>query len=227
MGRMARGAPARVACRLFTTWWGSAGVRALGLSACALTACAAEAETPALRPEFLSLCDAPLAVTAGLEECPNRVRHRTGPVQCPKPTGLREHYLINVYQGQVSNGREPQCMLDSSCTEAAHGFCATFSNDRSIVMQCKYGCSSDDDCEPGQACSCGEAFGECVSANCRSDASCSAGYACTSWADGCNARGFACETAEDECFSPADCAEGFACTWDGTRRVCSPRPECG
>jgi hypothetical protein len=195
------------------------------LLALALIGCGAESQTPALRPEFASRCGVPRTVAPGLERCENFVLHKVGPIVCPAKTGesTRGHYLYQEYQRQAERGLDPQCATDEACNAAPYGFCAGTS---SSPLQCRYGCSTDAECGPGQACNCQEVYGVCVTASCTSDASCAPGFACTSWDDGCRGRGYACESPEDECASRLDCAEDLICIWDGARRVCGAPPEC-
>jgi hypothetical protein len=183
-----------------------------------------ESQPPELRPEFASVCGMPGSVAPGLEQCQNGVRHRLGPIVCPaRGRGQTEHSLYQVYQYQVERGLNPECGLHAMCSSAPYGRCEETSRGE---LRCRYGCSTDAECGPGQACNCQNSYGACVPASCTSDASCAPGFACTSWDDGCSGSGYACEQTEDECASHLDCAEGLFCIWDSARRVCAAQPVC-
>jgi hypothetical protein len=194
------------------------------LAALILSACAAEAETPELRPEFATRCGSTQSFEPGLERCENGVQHKIGPVLCvARPQGTRGHQLYQTALMQSGRGLSPECNSDDACTAEPHGYCAGGS---ATPLRCEYGCVSDDECGDGQLCACGDPVGRCVPASCTSDASCAPGYACTSWEDGCYGTTFSCESPEDECWTARDCGEGLACTYNGSRRVCVPSPTC-
>lgn len=95
---------------------------------------------------------------------------------------------------------DTECWVDAECTARAHGFCAWGS--------CRYGCVTDDECEAGRICFCGDPVGYCVPAACRSNADCSGGYPCYSLTP---SQGFACQSPDGNCASSGHCPAGWPC----------------
>jgi hypothetical protein len=117
--------------------------------------------------------------------------------------------------------------------EAPNGYCAP-SSGGAFICGCKYGCTSDAECQPSQICLCGPNIGTCVAASCTKDADCGGGATCMEYENGggCSSVfGFACSSPLDECVSNADCAGsqgGFGqkvCGHDGQKRLCVDGPQ--
>lgn len=70
----------------------------------------------------------------------------------------------------------------------------------------------DEDCGPGNVCTCGHAEspsgGVCVDARCQVDADCGPDNFCASFVDAEGRSGFACFSPLDECGSSAECGGG-------------------
>ncbi|MEZ4450000.1 MAG: hypothetical protein R3B09_11020 [Nannocystaceae bacterium] len=156
----------------------------------------------------------PAPAVLGLVREPDGTVHRPGPGACDPTSTLPACTRPNPHY-------DP-CTTDEECSAGAHGRCIQGrSPDHPTVdfCACDYACSGDAECEPGQACVCGDGVpfdhAQCVAAGCRSDHECASGRCDLSvHANGCwvDVR-LACRTAEDECRSDADCEAPTHCVF--------------
>lgn len=174
--------------------------------------------------------DAPLLPDqdTGFFRCTDGSIHRTEAKTCPSklPTA--------AVCGDPSGDPLGSCKMDADCKDAPNGYCMQSFGGAGIFCNCSYGCTSDQECQSGQICACGDSIGVCVTTTCVTDADCGVGSACLSYtvASACSASslGFACTTAGDECKGDADCppagSSGFPmyCGHDGTKRTCLETP---
>lgn len=125
------------------------------------------------------------------------------------------------------------CTTDAECGVGNH--CAEDSFCLGSCGCAPTGCSTDDDCEAGFACRCGELQGTCIPASCRSDADCPDDRLCLETRSTYCAIGFeyetafglACQSPEDECLTDNECVGGDVCQGrPGTPRRCEALEEC-
>jgi hypothetical protein len=160
-----------------------------------------------------SLCEHPIDLGGGYEQCDDGTIHRPKTAKCPSSVPRPVAKLAAPSEGS--------CLSDADCTAAPHGFCSTATLVPTLF--CQYGCVTDSECGAGKVCLCGEPVGQCVAATCTEDAECGAGLRCQSYdqSGGCGVRAFACQTPQDSCESDADCKGGFCGAISGPFR-CSP-----
>ncbi len=173
-----------------------------------------------------SVCEGPEARRGlNLSLCANGITHRFDNAACesiyPRPepvvsAGAAELPLPPSTDAGIGGGPNTQamndfsaCTSDSDCTDAPHGYCNLGGNEQwGRYTYCNYGCVTDDDCEGGNVCECGEGIGQCVTALCRVDGECDPGHVCARFAfeDGCGTSiSYACTTDQDECRTEAEC----------------------
>ncbi len=88
-------------------------------------------------------------------------------------------------------------------------------------------CVTDQDCDNGYICLCGDNGGSCRSANCTTDADCGPSLLCASWHDACGETLFSCQTADDQCAGDADCPNGSCEVAADVSRACISDDQCG
>ena len=154
----------------------------------------------------------------GLERCENSVVHRVRAVVCanavPRSAAI-DHYDPNY----------DECQTDSDCDAVRYGHCG-LREGSSRVRTCVEGCVSDDDCDTGQLCLCGEPVGRCVPARCHADADCAGDYLCAQYSPhpGCFPSAFACQSALDGCRGDTGCdylVNPTACVFNGEQFACT------
>lgn len=152
----------------------------------------------------------------GYESC-GEFRHRVVAESCP----VFEHAAPAVC-ADVPDDDDPICNSDLDCDEDTFGQCLP---NGQLGCGCVYGCSTDDDCDEGAICLCGQPFGRCVRSTCRTDADCRhEGALCadapTTVCDEVPIIEFACFLPQDECHIDSECEEpGEKCVLghDGVR----------
>ena len=130
------------------------------------------------------------------------------------------------------------CATDDDCTDCPYGRCVINENMPDlgpVFCACRYACSSDSDCDDGQACLCDGILGDarCIPAT-KTNADCSKadgskGECALLVGDECVAvTKLVCRSEDDSCRSDADCTDGLedACLDEGAL-VCSSLPACG
>jgi len=176
-------------------------------------------------------CMASNAGAAKVGQCTNSFWHRPSPVTCNLPERSSEAAAGAGGEagsaGAGSTAPDPgsQCVVDTDCNAAPHGYCVYGGNPPFLAYFCHYSCESDADCADNQACACdtrfdiddtgvGAKLGQCVAADCRLDMDCEPGFACLASADGaCGGHSgpasYHCQSAADSCGPPgcagADC----------------------
>lgn len=127
--------------------------------------------------------------------------------------------------------RARECRSSADCTAHPNGVCMGFAYDNRGIFyaSCAYEqCTSDDDCESGQACACSERGPRiCVRADCRSNDDCEPGRHCLRTSTACASEGFGdylCTSDADECVVNNDCEKaglGNVCARSGDHRECT------
>jgi hypothetical protein len=162
-------------------------------------------------------CNTPVAISGGWVQCADGLLQRSEPAACSSRLPRPAPNLTGVPQELISS---LECVRDQDCTARPNGYCA-FEIPVRELPRCEYGCVSDGDCGPGQACVCGADIGECAPASCVRGSDCPVGFACLIGDNGCGDVSVSCETSADQCRNDSDCAAGQSCIYNGGGRVCS------
>ena len=202
---------------------GSGGCGHAGAEACEVHACDA-------------ITSRTLPATSGYVACRGGWLHRPHVADCTSRLPR-----TNSGNGGAGGGRYDglgggsNCESDEDCAESAYGFCERSEGDF-IRQICVYGCTTDDDCESGEICVCGDPVGRCEAASCVSDADCATGSLCagTPYVEPCIGNVsyvFACQRNGDACMTDADCPSDeymmSSCDVSETGRSCSLGSACG
>jgi hypothetical protein len=179
-----------------------------------------------------------------LGECTNGFWHRPGPVMCSlPPRRMAETGGAGGETGNPLANTNNQCWFDSDCDDHPNGYCVATGKLGSYTFRCQYGCGSDADCGPREACSCdtqlviedsgvSERIPICLASNCTLDSECNPGFAClASFEYSClysGSSGFHCQTSADTCGPPnSGCARDQSCSYVHDHFECTDMPLCG
>ena len=119
-------------------------------------------EARCLSPE--PVLQAGTTLDSGFARCEDGFIVRVASAECVDPRG----------KGECTAYIEGACDDDSNCSEQPYGTC----NQAGQSCACRYGCQSDADCQPDQACVCAgvvSGSSRCVSAECLSAEDCTGG----------------------------------------------------
>lgn len=183
--------------------------------------------------ERLGLCSNPRE-HLGYVECDEGYRHRVDRVACENVERTER------IAGDFCNIEADCCAFDSDCPDGSacwfNGTVQTEGEHHGDTFgTCSPRCTTDDDCNAGFICECGDGAGRCVQSSCTTDADCDEGAFCVSSDVDNTCPGYptkySCQSASDECAVPADCdvsgPDNETCATDGARRVCmSQVPQC-
>lgn len=185
-------------------------------------------------------CRYPEALGNGFERCETGQLHRESlggacSFSVPRDSAFDAGDIAELEQAAIDRGLSFDevaallpCISDSDCNVIPYGYC-TRSATANVgpLTECRYGCTTDQECGGGAVCLCGDPVGTCVTALCTSDDDCAGALRCTAydWAPGCAVGGlsliFTCQTRDDECSSDLECdASTPNCTSGGDRRMC-------
>jgi hypothetical protein len=170
-------------------------------------------ELPDMQPPAPFVCANPVEimqagtnVPSGFVQCDGGFVHRVEAVECVMPQAADE-------PGCADSLPERECSTAADCVMQPYGSCQYYSLENNSCG-CKYGCASDVECGPGEACVCAGVFSsqtQCIPAECLTDAGCGDGLCGVSkWIDDCVEAHYslACAGTFDECHSDADCGDG-------------------
>lgn len=173
-------------------------------------------------------------VPTGFVQCDDGFVHRVEAVECVNPQAADDPLCVEFGGGS--------CSTAGDCTDKLHGSCQ---NNMFEGCTCKYGCTTDADCDAGQICACAGVIGEqatCVPTDCRIDDDCGDGLCGLSKYEDCCGDEYkiACASPDAECHSNADCSEDLCdpgwpeggsimhqCSFDGAAWTCNPPGWCG
>jgi hypothetical protein len=122
-------------------------------------------------------CFMPTSLGAGFERCETGQLHRTsvdGVCSSPLPRdfAFTPDEVDALQLAAIERGLDASalleilpCAYDVQCAIQPNGYCeATPGGD--LLSECRYGCVSDDECDSGSICLCGDPVGTCVPALC-------------------------------------------------------------
>lgn len=179
----------------------------------------------AVTPPDPPLCEDPVELGDGYVRCANGAVDRIADTTHDPLAGRLEactHFEANR-----------SCEWDTDCTDGPNGQCSHFDDlwDAGDSCGCTYGCASDADCDPGEACLGADqdparTWASCVPATCRASADCESGSCGVAhWYDGCSTTsGLMCRTDLDTCAADSECETdtcGSASIDEGATFSCS------